>query len=218
MICEYCEEQHDGEYGSGRFCNAKCARGFSTHAKRDIINKQVSEKLTHPLTEYICPKCEIEFSSDRKDRKYCSMLCRNTNEEGIAARTKGIKQSFINGREVTGGFTQWYPYKGFKVQGTYELRACKIFDEWKEKGWISNWEYTNDRVQYIGEDGEQHSYLIDFKIWHTEDEFYYLETKGFITNKDLLKWQAVRDNGFILIHWLKEDITKAEKELINSGL
>jgi hypothetical protein len=44
--CENCENGHDGSYGSGRFCSAKCARGFSTKAKRDVINKKVSIKLT----------------------------------------------------------------------------------------------------------------------------------------------------------------------------
>lgn len=50
-ICEMCAINHGGEYGSGRFCSAKCARGFSTKAKRKYISKRVSERLTgraHP--------------------------------------------------------------------------------------------------------------------------------------------------------------------------
>jgi len=46
MKCQSCLKEHDGSYGSGRFCSAKCARGFSTKAKRQEINKQVSKKLT----------------------------------------------------------------------------------------------------------------------------------------------------------------------------
>lgn len=45
MKCENCGKDHDGSYGSGRFCSNKCARGFSTKEKRDIINKKVSLKL-----------------------------------------------------------------------------------------------------------------------------------------------------------------------------
>ena len=45
MICEYCSNDHDGSYGSGRFCNAKCARGFSTKAKRKEINVKVGIKI-----------------------------------------------------------------------------------------------------------------------------------------------------------------------------
>lgn len=46
MKCENCGIEHDGEYGSGRFCSSKCARSFSTKAKRKEINKKVSEKLS----------------------------------------------------------------------------------------------------------------------------------------------------------------------------
>jgi hypothetical protein len=30
MKCEKCNKEHDGSYGSGRFCNSVCARSFST--------------------------------------------------------------------------------------------------------------------------------------------------------------------------------------------
>jgi len=43
MKCENCEKEHDGSYGSGRFCDTKCARGFSTKNKRSEINKKVSK-------------------------------------------------------------------------------------------------------------------------------------------------------------------------------
>lgn len=45
MNCETCEVEHFGSYGSGRFCNAKCARAFSTKSKRKEINEKVSTKL-----------------------------------------------------------------------------------------------------------------------------------------------------------------------------
>jgi 5-methylcytosine-specific restriction endonuclease McrA len=45
MICENCGNDHDGNYGSGRFCSSRCARGFSTSVKRNEINEKVSKKL-----------------------------------------------------------------------------------------------------------------------------------------------------------------------------
>ena len=45
MICENCEAIHSGEYGSGRFCSSKCARGFSTKNSRKDISRKVSETL-----------------------------------------------------------------------------------------------------------------------------------------------------------------------------
>lgn len=43
--CEYCHKYHAGDYGSGRFCSAKCARGFSTKARREEISEKVSKTL-----------------------------------------------------------------------------------------------------------------------------------------------------------------------------
>lgn len=45
MTCEMCNKEHSSEYGSGRFCSCKCARGFSSKEKRLEINKAVSSKL-----------------------------------------------------------------------------------------------------------------------------------------------------------------------------
>lgn len=42
--CEYCGKEHDGSYGSGRFCSKSCAKGFSTKIARKEINRKLSEK------------------------------------------------------------------------------------------------------------------------------------------------------------------------------
>jgi hypothetical protein len=42
MICEKCKIEHDGVYGSGRFCSSSCARSYSSSLKREIVNKQTS--------------------------------------------------------------------------------------------------------------------------------------------------------------------------------
>lgn len=97
MICENCGNEHDGSYGSGRFCSVKCARGMSTKLKREEINKKVSLKLTgRKLTDYHkkqieagnnfnrkekiikhCLECgkEIKCRPCEQNRKYCSNKC-----------------------------------------------------------------------------------------------------------------------------------------------
>lgn len=45
MKCETCGKEHDGSYGSGRFCCQSCARSFSTKNNRTNINKKVSKSL-----------------------------------------------------------------------------------------------------------------------------------------------------------------------------
>lgn len=45
MKCENCQIDHDGNYGSGRFCSQKCSRSFSSKANREETNKKVSKTL-----------------------------------------------------------------------------------------------------------------------------------------------------------------------------
>ena len=52
MICENCNLKHEGNYGSGRFCTEKCARGFSTKLKRNEINNKVSEVLKGRISNF----------------------------------------------------------------------------------------------------------------------------------------------------------------------
>lgn len=102
---------------------------------------------------------------------------------------------------------------GFKVQGSYELRVCKILDNWKKTGKIKDWEYTKDRVEYIGEDDKKHSYLLDFKVFENSGDFYYIETKGRSTFNDILKWKSVKGKGYKLEVWFNKDIEENEKLL-----
>lgn len=52
MNCENCQKEHDGTFGSGRFCCKPCSRAFSTKSKRSDINAKVSDKLTGRKLSY----------------------------------------------------------------------------------------------------------------------------------------------------------------------
>jgi hypothetical protein len=60
--CENCSCAHNGNYGSGRFCSMKCARGFSTKSKRSLINEKVSKALKekYPKKIKFCKICGAE--------------------------------------------------------------------------------------------------------------------------------------------------------------
>ncbi len=65
MICEYCVKEHDGSYGSGRFCSTKCSHGFSTKSKRKEINRKVSKRLRKYPLKY-CVECGNSIHSLNK--------------------------------------------------------------------------------------------------------------------------------------------------------
>lgn len=69
MKCEYCQTEHDGKYGSGRFCSKECARGFSTREKRDDINKSL---MVHKPCR-VCGKVPQERVGNGR---FCSEECR----------------------------------------------------------------------------------------------------------------------------------------------
>ena len=52
MICETCKEDHDGLFGSGRFCSKPCAN--SRTANRAEINKKIAASLAGRPTNAPC--------------------------------------------------------------------------------------------------------------------------------------------------------------------
>lgn len=169
----------------------------------------------------ICEYCKKEFLTSKKLQKCCSISCSSKLRGGWKTVHKKLskddwsrihKKSYENGtNHVAGGTTKWLNYKDIKVQGTYELRTCYILDKWKEQNFIKDWEYTNDKYDYIGIDNKKHMYLIDFKIFNNDGTFYYLETKGWKKENDERKWESVRNKGYRLDVWFKQDIINYEK-------
>ncbi len=229
MICENYGKKHDGSYGSGRFCGSVCARGFSTKEKRDEISRKTSDTLHLKCRkQYECVICGKKFFKKGKPRKTCSEQCLKKIKTLVgrkgseACRKRYTKEewsviqraAYRNGNNyVAGGVTRWFQYKNIKVQGTYELRVCKILDKLKNNKTIKEWEYTNDRYSYVGLDNSIHSYILDFKVFKNDNSFYYIEVKGYERPSDQLKWNAVRQLGYILEVWFLKHISSYEKLL-----
>jgi len=217
MKCENCGNSHDGSYGSGRFCSAKCARGFSTKVKRKEINEKIKRSYLEKkkdLLQLVCKNdaCKKIFSVafNKRFQKFCSKSCvpkKWKNHDKVDWSTVH-KKSYARGNNyVAGGTVKWIKYKNIKVQGTYEYRACEILDEMIEKGEIQAWEYSKIKIPYQGEDKKRHTYLVDFLI-HTKEKQKLLEVKGRETSNDHLKWEAARNLGWEIEIWRKKDLFK----------
>lgn len=222
-ICEYCKDEHDGSFGTGRFCCLKCAMSFSSNFNKEERLSKVSSSLKG-RNDFIwnkgrrkwvvkCKKCNKEFY---RNGKYCSIKC--MGEDRKSEEWSSLQKTLYatNQQQVGGGNTSWYNYKNIRVQGTYELRVCRVLDFFVEEERIKSWEYTKDRFSYVGLDKNIHSYLVDFKIFNSDKSFYYLEVKGYKRDIDELKWKALRDTGNTLVVWYEEDIIENEKDIINN--
>jgi DNA-directed RNA polymerase subunit RPC12/RpoP len=84
MKCENCDEPHNGEFGSGRFCSKSCANSFASKQHREETNKKVSATLIAKNKlkisvikkyDYVCSKCDNEFIVNQKIRKDRSVHC-----------------------------------------------------------------------------------------------------------------------------------------------
>lgn len=91
MKCEMCAIDHEGTFGSGRFCSRVCS-AKSSAAKRDPSwRENISQKLKSSLKE--CEACKTLFHPKDKNHKACSIACSGktriiTQEAKESIRTK----------------------------------------------------------------------------------------------------------------------------------
>lgn len=216
----YCEfESHH----SLHFMKNKIAKCIKCNSEIEI-NKHASSKtcICVVCKTLTCNICSKPFIPKLKNQKFCSVSCTVSNNNMNRVISKEYKDTlsksaiiaYKNGKDVYGGRTKWFNVETsngeIRVQGTYEVRACRILDYWKSSNKIKDWEYSNDRYNYISEDNKEHTYLVDFKIINNDSSFYYIETKGYIRENDKLKWEAVRNLGYNLIVWFNKDLEREE--------
>ena len=189
-----CQKEHDGKYGSGRFCSPKCARSFSRNLKREETNKKVSEKMkgykygnagkTYPIIEIkkkcvICGKIKIikTTSPKRKFRETCSDLCFRKYQSIKCKETGGYRKG--SGRSI-GGY-----YKGIYCHSSYELiflaYHLEIGTEIKK---------CKRKFPYYYK-GKKFNYFPDFEI-----ENKIIEIKGFHNKLVDIKKESVLNSGF----------------------
>lgn len=126
MKCECCQTEHDGSYGSGRFCSEFCSRSFSGKSKRQKINKLKGQIKVKEYIDKICPECLSVFTIRnvvRENKKFCSDLCwRKYN-----GRKGGLKSSVNQQRRSK---NEIYFYELCKKQFKNVKHNENIFNGW----------------------------------------------------------------------------------------
>lgn len=172
--CENCGNMHKGEYGSGRFCTAKCSRGFSTKAKRAEINAKVSAKLKKEVAIYdlVCEVCESSFKG-KSHRRCCSNKCAAVL--GGSATKKDTSK--MGGLRDGGGRSKTFEYinsLGERMKlNAEEIRLAKILD-----GLNLIWKRNTKGFSYTSKEGKKRKFYPDFYV---NDFNCYVEYKGWVT-------------------------------------
>ena len=163
MECENCGNEHDGSYGSGRFCSEHCRRQYSTR-----IGNLHRKEYPKPWNK---GKQTIGHPHTKETREKLSII-----------------RSKILEREDSGGFknVKWYHVsnldgKDYVVRGTWELTIAKLLNE-HGLSWVKN-----KHLPYLKE-GVRRTYNPDFYLPNTDE---YIEVKGYYSEKDKIKMRLV---------------------------
>ena len=212
--CEKCGENHDGTFGSGRFCSSVCARSFATFGKRKEIKQKISEtwgKKKIYTTEKTCPECKNSFTSlIRFKQIYCSSHCANKaqvkkiksqefRDHMRKIQIQKVENNTHSGWQSRLGKPPSYPeiffmrvFKNNSILYTRELHVGKYFIDFA----------LEDKKIAIEIDGKQHNYP-DRKIKDAEKDLF-LTTSGWKVYR--IKWKAINtDDGK---QYIKTEIDK----------
>lgn len=187
--CENCNDVHEKNYGAGRFCSQKCARGFSTKEKRKEINYNVSLKLSGVNSNKIykketleivkiCEICGIEFKKNKS--KTCSRRCSSIlgAQKQIGKRKIGNYKNNGGLREGGGKCIQLIHTNWMGVSNKLnreEIIIAEIMDSMKIE-WERNW----NGFLYEAKDKSFRKFYPDFYLKKFN---IYVEYKGWITDE-----------------------------------
>jgi hypothetical protein len=134
MICEMCKKEHNGKYGSGRFCSSFCARKFSTHKNRKEISERVSKKLKIIRKPCFCLMCNREISFKTK-----TSLCGDCSRRVQTSEKTKIKLSNIMKHKVQLGV-----HKGWKPNNKNSRFEHKVKEHLIQLGFEENRDFIQE--------------------------------------------------------------------------
>lgn len=196
-FCENCGNQHNGSYGSGRFCCSKCARSFSTKNKRLEINVKVSSKLKNRYkntSPRYCPVCgKLLPLGTRISRKTCSQNCSKIYKSQLSKAFYSKNKDILIKNGFKGGYRKGSSkgksgyYKGIWCDSSYEL-VYLIYNLDHGNDIIRN----TDKFPYVY-NCKKHFYYPDFRVNNK-----LVEIKNFWTELVQVKLDCVPEDISIL--------------------
>ena len=88
MICEVCGKEHDGSYGSGRFCSRSCGCKYSAISRSKECLNFIKQKVQNSKS----------LSKERKQKEYeaTPKVCKNCGETYYKNWAKTVKSDFCS--------------------------------------------------------------------------------------------------------------------------
>ena len=155
-FCETCGKDHNGSYGSGRFCSLSCARSFSTKSNRKETNKKISESLKTFYRDKVAIEDNNVNSKINKTKyktiittcKYCNEIIKNkhicpeckpyiqniTLFKKIGVYSDGIKLSLCNKLALDILYDEYFNGQctKFELMKKYNLQSNTLYNFFKK--------------------------------------------------------------------------------------
>ena len=233
LCCYGCKQPATYTFKNGKKCCSTSRSGCPVYKDKQRITNQKMTGMKKNVSFKVCPNCEKEIATNNfkkhlnwcngegKDKKFCvecgSVFYSFDDIKTCSSKCRNSLLSRLVSEQYASGKKKPFGGNGCRksvstsignltVLSSYEAEACIIFDSWLAANKILRWEYTVDTFKYLDENGIERTYFPDFKITKLDGEFYYLETKGFQTIRDTFKWNSVKQQGFDIEVWFKDDI------------
>lgn len=123
--CEFCNKEHAGTYGSGRFCCISCARSYSSNQHRVETNEKISKTLKKKHSY----KYKKVLKQKTPELKTNITHCLTENELCALAKEKGLD---IDSLKPIKGFSNYFASKEGDIYN-YNLEKIKPF---KSSGYL----------------------------------------------------------------------------------
>ena len=196
MVCENCGQDHQGTYGSGRFCSQKCARGFATKAKRAEINQKVSSSLRgRQLVERVnqaCATCgEIFEEKASSTQTHCSISCTQKHPERRALQSAHRIEALKSGRVHHKSIRCVFPWGGgIRCDSRLEFSCLEWLCRTRN---VLDIRRCEEAIPY-DDDGQVRKFLPDFLV-ETSDGILIVEVKSQVYPRSLSeKWHRYRES------------------------
>ena len=93
-ICENCKKEHDGSYGSGRFCSKECAKSYSSNHNKNRTKEVFCSScgniqivpINARLKDFLCDECKIKRIKEITKIKTIQRNIENENKKEIKRR------------------------------------------------------------------------------------------------------------------------------------
>ena len=150
MICEICGKEHNGSYGSGRFCSKKCASSFSAKnvnhnnlkdAKCIKCGKDIKIKLNSSAKNCKCDECLLEYKLIKFPNRYSIKPVKNQNYKII--KNNNLNCNIFNDIKCSDCYFKIHNICKSKTSIKYKLNTLKKYCNLE----ITN--YTNTLQNYL---------------------------------------------------------------------